>query len=277
MVHGARRESLGGWNEISYSWGIRSRFGSISNVTRKRNSARKLEAAESPVRDARDATGRTQSHFRRHTSGRRSNVMPRLYVTVPLGSYIWISLERLQPVGATSAPPSCTGAQLPPHMVESYTNMREQPMRPAKHPSTVLCLCPTRPCAQSASPAPSRRSVLLGLASRLGISTRSLGVDEHAFVFDELIELDLHGHTPVAQSDAIRRNQAQSGAIRRNPTQSDAIRRNPSHAPLDGPLRAHGPLIHALDESEELRLGVVCRRDRHWGELRTVGIHLFIN
>ena len=136
-----------------------------------------------------------------------------------------LTLGRLQPAGATSAPPSCTGAQLPAWS-NLNTNMREQPMRPAKHPSTVLCLCPTRPCAQSASPAPSRRSVLLGLASRLGISTRSLGVDEHAFVFDELIELDLHGHTPVAQSDAIRRNQTQSGAIRRNPTQSDAIRRN---------------------------------------------------
>ena len=275
MVHGARRESLGGWNEISYSWGIRSRFGSISNFTK-----RETPLESSKLRNPPSGTPGTRRVALRVTfedtllADDRTSC--RACITVPLGSYIWISLERLQPVGATSAPPSCTGAQLPPHMVESYTNMREQPMRPAKHPSTVLCLCPTRPCAQSASPAPSRRSVLLGLASRLGISTRSLGVDEHAFVFDELIELDLHGHTPVAQSDAIRRNQAQSGAIRRNPTQSDAIRRNPSHAPLDGPLRAHGPLIHALDESEELRLGVVCRRDRRRGGLCSVWIHLFI-
>ena len=95
MVHGARRESLGGsgtsWNLDGMKSGGSSFFGSISNrpVTKTKApwQARSC-GAESPVRDARDATGRTQSHFRRHTSGRRSNVMPRLSracITVPLG------------------------------------------------------------------------------------------------------------------------------------------------------------------------------------------------
>jgi hypothetical protein len=109
MVHGARRESLGGWNEISY----RGIFGSISNLTN--NETRKLEAAESPFprpRDARDATGRRPSPFRRHTSGRRSNVMPRLYHCPARLLHMDLTGE-VTAGGRTSAPPSCTGAQLP--------------------------------------------------------------------------------------------------------------------------------------------------------------------
>lgn len=132
-------------------------FGSISNLTKTKALHGKLEAAESPVRDARDATGRTQSHFQRHTSGRRSNVMPRLsractpiaVHTVPLGSYIWISLERLQPVGATSVPPSCTGAQIPAwsNLIRTCANNQCAP------PSTRQPFCV---CVQRAH-APSRR------------------------------------------------------------------------------------------------------------------------
>jgi len=255
MVHGARRESLAGlWVD-----GMKSAIGGssdpslISRITKVRNC--KLESSKlrgipvppspgrMPGRPGRDGSQTHASPFRRHTSGRRSNVMPRLYhcparlLHMDLTGEVTAGGRHLCSTfvhwGATS------------HMVESYTNMREQSMRPAKHPSTVLSLCPTHPyaqsaspapsrrhlrpagvtCAQSASPAPSRRSVLLGLARRPGIypgiSTRSLGVDEYAFVFDELIELDFHGHTPVAQSAAIRRNQTQSDAIRRNQTQSE--------------------------------------------------------
>ena len=85
MVHGARRESLGGWNEISY----RGIFGSISN-SRKRNSKAR-EAAErpqSPVPGTPAWTPGTrrgcvapESHFRKTHFWQtgRSNVMPRLY------------------------------------------------------------------------------------------------------------------------------------------------------------------------------------------------------
>jgi hypothetical protein len=139
MVHGARRESLGGWNEISYSWGIRS---DPSLISRKRNSKARSCAAESPVRDARDATGRTQSHFRRHRLLADDRTSCRACITVPLGSYIWISLERLQPVGATSAPPSCTGAQLPTwsNLIRTCANNQCAP------PSTrqPFCVCVQR-------------------------------------------------------------------------------------------------------------------------------------
>ena len=126
MVHGARRESLGGWNEISY----RGIFGSISN-SRKRNSKAR-EAAERPGnppspgrphgrpgRDVGASHPSPESHFRKtHLSLLADRTIERHAAPVSLSrsalTYIWISLERLQPVGATSAPPSCTGAQLPP-------------------------------------------------------------------------------------------------------------------------------------------------------------------
>jgi len=87
MVHGARRESLGGWNEISY----RGIFGSISNLTKTtlvklhvekaRSSCRSCGIPVPPSDPGTPGTRRVapESHFRRHTSGRRSNVMPRLY------------------------------------------------------------------------------------------------------------------------------------------------------------------------------------------------------
>jgi len=143
MVHGARRESLGGWNESSYR-GILRIFGSNSILTN--NETRKLEAAESPFprpRDARDATGRrpTPVPFE-DTLLADDRTSCRACITVPLGSYIWISLVRLQPVGARSAPPSCTGAQLPTwsNLIRTCANNQCAP------PSTrqPFCLCAQR-------------------------------------------------------------------------------------------------------------------------------------
>jgi hypothetical protein len=145
MVHGARRESLGRWNEISY----RGIFGSISNSRKRNSKAReKLRCAESAIprpdshRRARRVAA--ESHFRRHTSGRRSNVMPRLYHCPGVGSYIWISLERLQPVGATSAPPSCTGAQLPTWLNLIRTCANNQCAPPSTRQPFCLCVQRTR-------------------------------------------------------------------------------------------------------------------------------------
>ena len=110
MVHGARRESLGGWNEISYSWGIRS---DPSLISRKRNSKARSCAARNPPSGT-PGTRRVALRVTfEDTLLADDRTSCRACITVPLGSYIWISLERLQPVGATSAPPSCTGAQLP--------------------------------------------------------------------------------------------------------------------------------------------------------------------
>lgn len=67
MVHGARRESLGGWNEISYSWGIRSRFGSISNFTKTklRSKARScgIPRPGRPGRDGSHSESLSKTHF----------------------------------------------------------------------------------------------------------------------------------------------------------------------------------------------------------------------
>ena len=170
MVHGARRESLGGWNEISYSWGIRS---DPSLISRKRNSKARSCAAESfprPGRPGRDGS-HSESLSKTPTSGRRSNVMPRLYHCP--ARLLHMDLTGEVTAGGRHFCSTFVHRGATSHMVESYSNMREQPMRPAKHPSTVLCLCPTRPCNQSASPAPCWRSVLLGLASRPGIYRES--------------------------------------------------------------------------------------------------------
>ena len=98
MVHGARRESLGGWNEISY----RGIFGSISN-SRKRNSKAR-EAAERPGnppspgrphgRPGRDVgASHPRVTFGRHTSGRPDDrTSCRACITVPLGSYLHMDL-----------------------------------------------------------------------------------------------------------------------------------------------------------------------------------------
>ena len=121
MVHGARRESLGGWNEISYSWGIRS---DPSLISRKRNSKARSCAARNPPSGT-PGTRRVALRVTfEDTLLADDRTSCRACITVPLGSYIWISLERLQPVGATSAPPSCTGAQLPPHGRILYEHAR---------------------------------------------------------------------------------------------------------------------------------------------------------
>jgi hypothetical protein len=144
MVHGARRESLGGWNEISY----RGIFGSISNLTNNESTklqTRKLEAAESPFprpRDARDATGRTheslsKTHFWQ-TIERHAAPVSLSRSALTYGSH-WRGYSRWAPC---SAPPSCTGAQLP-----TWTNLiRTCANNQCAPPSTrqPFCVCVQR-------------------------------------------------------------------------------------------------------------------------------------
>ena len=165
MVHGARRESLGGWNEISY----RGIFGSISN-SRKRNSKAR-EAAERPQSPVPGTPAWTPGTRRGCVAPERreslsedtllaDRTIERHAAPVSLSrsalTYIWISLERLQPVGATSAPPSCTGAQLPPHgrILDEHARTTNAPRQAPVNRSVSVPNAPVCPvgvtCAQLA-------------------------------------------------------------------------------------------------------------------------------
>ena len=136
-------------------------FGSISNLTKTtlvklhvekaRSSCRSCGIPDTPFpRPTPGRPGRDWSHPRvtfEDTLLADDRTSCRACITVPLGSYLrymWISLVRLQPVGARSAPPSCTGAQLPTWSNLRRTCANNQCAPPSTRQPFCLCVQRTR-------------------------------------------------------------------------------------------------------------------------------------